>query len=341
MGGKTQSDIVGKELYSQKDKMEVPSLKRVTAFLASAVVVLLLSAGNLFAQDIDLAIVYSDSLKSTIRTIKGIKSSISKRKATARFHEYILASSDANNEQKFKQIEDLDPVLILTIGSHATQKVSEKIKNKPIIFSAVLNPETSGFVNSLTSPGGNITGSSLDIPCNIQFTYFKKVIKDIKKVGVLYSSETANLIPPAKVVAQAAGIELIAIEVATEKAIPAAMDKLMLETDGIWSVADATIFTSRSTRFILLNTLRRGIPFMGFSRNLVESGALFALDFDYKDIGRQAGKIAVRVLNGNKPSRIPVAVPEIVWFHYNEKTARHINIEIPEDLIAIAKEVYR
>ena len=80
---------------------------------------------------------------------------------------------------------------------------------------------------------------------------------------------------------------------------------------------------------------------MGFSRNLVESGALFALDFDYKDIGRQAGKIALKVLSGGSPSNISVAVPGIIWFHYNERTAKHINVEVPEDLIAIAKEVYR
>jgi putative ABC transport system substrate-binding protein len=321
--------------------MEASDFRRFASFSAAIVLAILILCGNIAAQDIDLAIVYSDSLKSTIRTIKGIKSAISRKMENARFHEYLLSLHIGENEEKVAEIKNLDPTLILTVGSHTTHVVSDRIKDKPIIFSAVLNPETSGFVESLTSPGGNITGSSLDIPFNIQFTYFKKVIKDVKKVGVLYSKETANLIPPAKVVAEASDIELIAIEINSEKDIPAALEKLAQETDGIWSVADAGIFNSRSTRFILLNTLRRGIPFMGFSRNLVESGALFALDFDYKDIGRQAGKIAVRVLNGRSPDQIPVAVPEIVWFHYNEKTARHINVTIPEDLVAIAKEVYR
>ncbi len=80
---------------------------------------------------------------------------------------------------------------------------------------------------------------------------------------------------------------------------------------------------------------------MGFSRNLVESGALFALDYDYKDIGRQAGKIALQVLSGKSPAAIPVAVPGIIWFHYNERTASHIKVKIPEELVAVAKEVYR
>lgn len=293
------------------------------------------------AQDIPLAIVYPDSLKSTLRTMRGIKSSINKQKDDVKFHEYLLSSSQPEIERIVSQINKLNPKLILTIGSFATQEMSDKIKNKPIVFSAVLNPETSGFVKSKNNPGGRITGASLDIPPKIQYKYFKQVITDLKKIGVLYSDETANLIPPAKAVASESGLELIAIKINTEKDIPGALDKLENMTDGIWSVADKKIFSSRSTRYILLNTLRNGIPFMGFSRNLVESGALFALDFDYKDIGRQAGKIALKVLAGKDPARISVATPSIIWFHYNEKTAKHINVKVPDDLVAIAKEVYR
>ncbi|MCX6825927.1 MAG: hypothetical protein NTV06_01470, partial [candidate division Zixibacteria bacterium] len=158
---------------------------------------------------------------------------------------------------------------------------------------------------------------------------------------VLYSSETENLIPPAKALANAVGLELMAIKVAAEKEIPEAMLTLNRSVDGIWSVADSHIFTPNSTRFILLNTLRNGKPLMGFSRNLVESGALFALDFDYSDIGKQAGQIALEVLAGKSPSTIPVAVPEIFRFNYNEKTARYIRVKIPEDLAVMAKEVFR
>jgi len=293
------------------------------------------------AQDIELAIVYTDSLTSTLRTIRGIKSSINQQQSNIQFHEYLLTSSPSEIEEKVSEINELDPRLILTVGSFVTQEISERIKNKPIIFSAVLNPETSGFVKSKNNPGGMITGASLDIPPNIQYKYFKRVISDLKKVGVLYSDETANLIPPAKVVASGLGLELIAVKIDSEKDIPGALEKLQRTTDGIWSVADKKIFSPRSTRFILLNTLRNGIPFMGFSRNLVESGALFALDFDYKDIGRQTGKIALNVLSGGNPARIKVEVPGIIWFHYNDKTAKHINVDVPEDLVAIAKEVYR
>ncbi len=315
--------------------------RRRFAVVVNLVLLLLILGTAAAAQNIELAIVYTDSLTSTLRTMRGIKRSIDQKKSNVQFHEYLLTSSQSEIEEKVSEIIELNPRLILTIGSFVTQEISDRIKNKPIIFSAVLNPETSGFVKSKNNPGGMITGASLDIPPDIQYKYFKRVISNLKKVGVLYSDETANLIPPAKAVASELGLELIAVKIDSEKDIPAALEKLRRMTDGIWSVADKKIFSPRSTRFILLNTLRNGIPFMGFSRNLVESGALFALDFDYKDIGRQAGKIALKVLSGRSPANIKVEVPGIIWFHYNEKTAKHINIDVPEDLVAIAKEVYR
>jgi putative ABC transport system substrate-binding protein len=293
------------------------------------------------SESITLAISYSDSLKTTIRVLRGLKSSIEKRYNQVVFKEFLITSNKVENERQLNLIKELDPKLILCVGSYATQIVSEKIDNKPIIFSAVLNPETSGFIESLERPGGNLTGASLDIPPDIQFKYFKRVMGSLKSLGVLYSEETKNLIPPARALAGHAGIKLHTIEIKHEKEIPNALDSLIQICDGLWSVADFNIYSPRSTRFILLNTLRRGKPFMGFSKNLVESGALFALDYDYKDIGRQAGKIACEVLSGRPPGTIPVAVPSIIWFHYNEKTAKHINVEIPEDLAAVAKEVYR
>ncbi|MBN2227500.1 MAG: ABC transporter substrate-binding protein [candidate division Zixibacteria bacterium] len=304
-------------------------------------IVLLSVMSEVQAADIKLAVVYSDSLNATLRTIRGIKSAIEKSATSCEFHEFLLTTATAEIDTEIESIQALNPRLILTVGSHATKAVSDRIVDIPIIFSAVLNPETSGFVKSLEHPGGNITGASLDIPFNIQFTYFKRVIQNLKTIGVLYTAETANLIPPAKALAKAADLELIAMEVTSEKDIPDALDQLNRQVDGIWSVADGGIFTPRSTRFILLNTLRNAKPLMGFSRNLVESGALFSLDYDYKDIGRQAGKIALRVLSGESPSKIPVAVPSFIWFHYNEKTAKHIDVHIPDDLVAVAKEVYK
>ena len=288
-----------------------------------------------------VAVVSSDSLTSTKRTVSGARSAIKAERESVEFIYVQLSASGENITTQLDSIESAHPDLIMTVGTAATRVVRERFPTTPIVFSSVMYPVISGFAKSIETPGNNMTGASLDIPVDIQYRYFRQIIPDLKRIGVLYTGNTAPLIEPAQQVAQQMGLELYAVEVTTHKDLPRALDSLCRIVDGLWSVADQNLFDPQSTKYILLNSLRQGIPFMGFSRYVVESGALFALDFDYKAIGRQAGALVLKVLDGTPPGQIPVTTPDIIWFHYNEKTALHVNVNMPSDLVAIAKEVYR
>ncbi len=316
----------------------INKLKRLTEILGIIVAIVAFSS-EVIAQNV--IFLTSDSLISTRRVLNGARKSIKRDRAETEFNKFLLSSQKLYYERQIDSIKALDPDIIITIGSHATEIGKTYFPGKPIVFASVMYPVLSGFVKSLARPGANITGASLNIPADIQFKNFLKIAPNTKKLGVLYSSNTASLIPSAKVLARQLGIDLISIKVDDSKGLPKALDSLTNECDGLWSVADPVLFTPQSTRFILLQTIRRSIPFMGFSRNVVESGALFALDVDYKAVGRQAGKIAIKILGGRYPGKIPVTSPDFIWFHYNEKTAGHIKITIPEEMIAVAKEVYR
>lgn len=283
----------------------------------------------------------TDSLTSTARAISGARSTIRGRHEAAVFHKIYIGADQASHTAGIESIRGINPNILVTIGSAATQIARDNFDNIPIVFSGVKYPVISGFVNSMDRPGARVTGASLDIPADIQFRYFRQIIPDLKQIGVLYTSNTAKLIAPARVIAAEMGLELVAIEITNRRDLPRALDSLAKCTQGLWSVADQNLFDPQSTKYILLNSLRHGLPFMGFSRYVVESGALFALDFDYKAIGRQAGNIAGKVLAGADPRRIRITTPDIIWFHYNEQTAKHVQVSIPDELVAIAKEVYR
>ena len=288
-----------------------------------------------------VVVLSSDSLTSTRRTISGARSAIRNERDSVLFVPVLLSPEAKASAAQTDSIRSLKPDIILTVGSAATRFAKDSFLGTPIVFSAVMYPLVSGFIESFSRPGEMITGASLDIPADLQFRYFRQIIPEAKKIGVLYTSNTARLIPPSRVVAAEMGLELVTIKVTGQKDLSRALDSLTQVVDGLWSVADPNLFDPKSTKYILLNSLRRGVPFMGFSRYVVESGALFALDFDYKAIGRQAGRIVFRILDGAKPGSITVTTPDIIWFHYNEKTAQHLDVQIPADLVAIAKEVYR
>ncbi|MEZ5360073.1 MAG: ABC transporter substrate-binding protein [Candidatus Zixiibacteriota bacterium] len=290
-----------------------------------------------------VGIIVIDEERSTERTLKGIDKALNEAKLEVIYEKILLSGDPATDENLMARLSVFDPELIITIGSFATMKAAEHFTKTPIIFATVMNPVASGFVNSLQNPGGHITGAALDIPPDIQFKYFQRVVGKIKNIGVMYSSETENTIEPAKIAAKQLGLTLHAVKIESQKDIPQAIDSLCQTVDAFWSIADHNIYTPQSTRHIILQTLRYQIPMMGFSRALLEAGGLFTLDFDFKDIGRQAGEIAARVLYGQSPGDIPVATPGagVIYFKYNEKTANKIQLEIPEELLAIAKEVIR
>lgn len=307
----------------------------------AAVLIGCLATGATPGKSETVAVLMSDTLTSTTRTLQGARKIIERSNPGVQLRAFVVGQSQTVNEAIADSVRSLHPGAVLTIGSTATGIAQHHLPDAPIVFAGVMYPVLSGFVESIKRPGGQVTGASLDIPTEVQFRYFKKIIPDIQRIGVLYTNNTASLIAPARAVARGMGIELVAIEIADSKQIPQALDSLAVSVQGIWSVADPVLFDPQATRYILLNTLRKNLPFMGFSRYVVESGALFALDFDYKAVGIQAGQIVNRILSGESPGSISVSAADVIWFHYNEKTAQHINVAIPDELVAVAKEVYR
>jgi len=134
---------------------------------------------------------------------------------------------------------------------------------------------------------------------------------------------------------------LVSVGISSEREIPGAIENLGQKVDGLWAVADTVIFTPQSTQYLLLYSLRNGIPFAGPFTSFVKGGALFTLAWDDKDVGRQSGELALRVLSGENPERIPITTPRMIYLILNLRTAEQINLEIPPHIVSVAKEVYQ
>ena len=312
-----------------------------------AVFALFITPLSTHTKEKQVVIVRQSSNESSERLIKGFKIYLSRQGIKPELSILTTSEIHLHDTQLTDSIRSLQPQLIVTIGSNLTRTISAAITDIPIVFGAVFQPEISGFVNSRQRPGSNVTGASLDIPPEIQFKYFKLVHPGLRRLGIIHSAEMNDLVKQAQQAAASAGIELFAIPVkkgvtgGIERAVYSALDTLLGQVDGLWSLSDPTVFSQTNTRMILTRTLRERVPFMGFSSTVVASGALFALDFDYKDIGRQVGRLSERVLRGESPSTLPVTRPGVIWLYYNENTARQVSIDIPEEFEAVAKKVYK
>ncbi|MCX6833417.1 MAG: hypothetical protein NT028_15060, partial [candidate division Zixibacteria bacterium] len=174
----------------------------------------------------------------------------------------------------------------------------------------------------------------------LQLQKFQSIFPDLKKIGVICSKRTCRIVEEAKKAAASLGIKMISYELTAAKQLPEAIDSLCRSVDGIWTVADEELSTPQFIRYTLLETLRNRIPVMGFNQTFVESGALLCLEADYKYVGIQAAEIALRVLKGSNPATTKPTVSEVNYLYLNLKTSKLLNINLPPELVSVAKETY-
>jgi putative ABC transport system substrate-binding protein len=308
--------------------------------LLSAVILLSLP-GAIAAQERRIVIVKSSNSAGFQAATEGVKKEIRKGQFNPVFIEYDLSLSSAGEEQDVKKVRELKPDLIVTIGSRSTALLSQVITDIPIVFSEVLNPISSGFARSMRSSQRNLTGASLDIPIRTQLDKFRLIVPGMRRLGVIYTRDSEPMVKEARKVCQEMGLELLATGISSEREIPQVIETLGEKVDGLWAVADTLIFTPQSTQYLLLYSLRNGIPIEGPFTSFVKAGALFTLAWDDKDIGRQSGELALRILAGENPKDIPISTPRMIYLILNLRTAEQINLDIPPHIVSVAKEVYQ
>jgi putative ABC transport system substrate-binding protein len=279
-----------------------------------------------------IALVFSGDLPPYQMAINGFVQRIQQEKKMPNIASFCLPSSAPAQETDLVQdISRQDPALILSIGTAASLFARKNFPQTPIVFAMVLSPAENGV---LDGPGGgrkNITGVSLDIPVKKQLEKFKGLVPTLKRLGFLYdASKKTPLKEEVKAAARAAGLELVAIPIASQAKTLDAVERVAQETDGLWAAVDPLIYNQNSAQPILLETLRNRLPFMAFSSPYVKAGALLALECDYADIGRQAAELTLRILrSGEDPDSIPPASPRKTRTIINRKTAERLGITLP------------
>jgi putative tryptophan/tyrosine transport system substrate-binding protein len=249
-----------------------------------------------------------------------------------------LEGDEANAPAVFARVQRAKPDVIITLGSLATSSALAHSTTEPIVFSMVLYPRESGFLDAR----GRVTGASLDIPLDVQFAYVRRILPDARRVGVLFHpAETGAVVEAASAAAAKRGLSLVAKPVGEHDDVVDALETVMEEVDVVWSVADGHVFTPRATPALILASLRRGVPMIGLSTAHVRAGALAAIYCDYEDVGTQTAALALRVLQGAAPETVPITTPRRVALALNLRTAERLRVTLPSDVEAEAEETVR
>ena len=223
------------------------------------------------------------------------------------------------------RIKDKELDLVVTLGRPASQILARDLTNAKILYSLVSRPLAS-FEQS-----NNLSFIPSDATIKLQLAVLTQLAPSVKRVGVLGNPKSiAPLRPAIQAEARSMDLDVDILEVQSEKQLPKALNQIMQSTDAILFLRDPTIINSDSIDFIAQTTLENGIPTIGYSKNLVTRGLLFALEPNYFRLGQRIGSQIEDKSMNTIPSETYATMDDFV-LHINMSSAKRIpNVKIDQ-----------
>lgn len=238
-----------------------------------------------------------------------------------------------------KQFVGDEPDVIVAIATPSAQSVVAATNTIPVVFAAVTDPVEAKLVPSWEASKTNVTGLSDLLPLEPQIKLMKQIIPNLKNVGYVYSPSEVNSTVVLKELEEkltADGINVVPAPAQRTTDIPMATRSLKGKVDVIYTSLDNNVVSAYESMYQAAKESK--IPLIASDTGSVARGAVAALGVNYHDMGRQAGKMVVRILNGEKAGDIKPETMETLDLHISPKHAEEEGISLPEVIIQTAKQ---
>jgi putative tryptophan/tyrosine transport system substrate-binding protein len=252
---------------------------------------------------------------------------------------------NAEEMQRFaKELVALQPDVILAFATPVTAALQRETRAIPIVFAAVADPVGSGFVASLSRPGGNMTGF-INSEASIGGKWLgliKEIAPDIKRAAIMFNPDTAPgggsyQLGSFEAAARSLGVEPITARVGSDADIEAAISSLGRDRAGLVLTNDSFLAVHQQT--IISLAARNNVPAIFDNPSFARNGGLISYGPSFTDIFRRAAGHVDRILRGTKASDLPVEVPTNFDLVINLKTAKALGLDVPWQLQQLADEV--
>jgi putative ABC transport system substrate-binding protein len=251
--------------------------------------------------------------------------------------DYNNAQDDPTNNLSIAQkIAGEKNDLVLAITTPSAQALADKVKDTPLLFSAVTDPIGSKIISNMDKPGGNISGASDTNPeaTTKLVNFIAENFPKIKTVGLVINEGESNAVVMADRADKdfaAHGIKLIRAAITNTSEVKQAAESLVGRADAFFLTLDNKVVSGVDS--ILQVSKQNKIPLFSSDRDTVEKGALATVGFKYFDHGYQVGQMAADILkNGKKPGDMKVTVPDKLDLIINLKAAKELGIEVTDQM---------
>ncbi len=213
----------------------------------------------------------------------------------------------------------------------------------PVVFTVGSDPVPFGLVTSLSRPTGNATGITLFSSTLMakRLEFLREVAPGARLVALLMNPDNLNYDVDVKAAHEAArGMDRQTVIVLAKNPgeIDAAFDTIAQRRANAVVVASDPMFLGQRDKLAAL-AARYSLPVVAWTREFAAAGLLLSYGTSIVWMYREAGIYAGRILKGTKPSELPVIQPTNFELVVNLKTAKALNLKIPQSLLIRANEV--
>ena len=238
-------------------------------------------------------------------------------------------------------IQKADPEIIFCIGAGAYLLASEKMPERPIVFSSVLNWMRLQMTHQTY-------GVSSELHAGMQMMLFKYIFPKLKKIGIIYSEEfNQQWVESVRETAAETGVVIIGRPLVKNNDPFNELKTLLPETDVFWLISDPTLIPDTDTLIRILKICdEMNKPVFSYMNALADYGATLIVSPDYRTIGRQAADIATDLMARNKetPARnlkriVKDAAKQATAMILGENRADYVEYPIGSHVILNLKKV--
>ena len=233
-------------------------------------------------------------------------------------------------------------VIAAVSGAPSARAAEAATTTIPIVFITPGDPVQQGLVTSLNRPSGNVTGLTMTNTSltRKQIEIVNELLLDGSPIAILSDPtfEPEDLETNARQAGQALNRSIVIVNAASEKDFDTALATIVQDKAGSLVVPDRPLFIARHEQLAGLVSRYR-IPTIYPPADLARSGGLISYGASTFDVFRRAGEFVGKILQGAKPSDIPVEQPTKIVLMINLKTAKALGLAVPQSILARADEV--
>jgi putative ABC transport system substrate-binding protein len=242
------------------------------------------------------------------------------------------------------ELVTLKPDLLVSPSPQVALALKSATATIPIVFVAVFDPVAIGLVQSLSRPGGNMTGLATYAPGDWiakRIEILRELVPGASKIALLVNPDNPvhrlTLAEELPRTARSFGVALPIVEATTADELDTAF------TSAVAQHADAMIvfgdnLTNQEAPRVTALAANHHLPAIYLFRQFA-NGGLISYGPDIADLFRRAGGYVDKILKGTKPADLPVEQPTKFEIVINMKTAKGLGLTVPPSLLVRADEV--